>query len=194
MQIHPRCINGEWRYGCALDIHTIFSIPLEFGGFDTKRTEIGEALYRLKYCHDYSMLAPIAEVAAEYLIHNFRVYPSLKAIIPVPPSVLDRPFQPVIELAQAIGKKANLVVPDNYLIKIKQTQPLKAIDDVQIRHQEMTDAFDVTDQRFAGSSLLVFDDLYRSGETLNAICKTLAKRGGVQRIYTLAITMTRKKQ
>ena len=50
------------------------------------------------------------------------------------------------------------------------------------------------DQRFAGSYLLVFDDLYRSGGTLNAICNTLIKQGSVKRVYTLTITMTRKKQ
>lgn len=196
MNINPRVINGSWRYGVALDWHTLSSAPRSDGGFHTTRSEIGEALYQLKYQFDRSKIEPIAEVAAQQLI-SWRVFRYLKAIIAIPPSKLDRPFQPVLELANVLGNKTNLPVPDDYLIKVRQTQALKDIEDIEdieLRHQQMQNAFQVADQRYSQESVLLFDDLFRSGETLNAVSNALVTQGNVGRIYVLTVTMTRTKR
>ncbi|MFL5384242.1 MAG: hypothetical protein ACJ8GN_17105 [Longimicrobiaceae bacterium] len=39
--------------------------------------------------------------------------------------------------------------------------------------------------------MLVFDDLFRSGETLNEITHTLMEQGKVDRVYVLTLTRTR---
>ncbi len=193
MNINSRIINGSWRYGIALDSHTLSSVPRSEGGFDTTRSEIGEALYQLKYQFDRSKIEPIAEVAAQHIM-SWRVFRYLKAIIAIPPSNLDRPFQPVLELAKDIGNKTNLPVPDDYLIKVRQTQALKNIEDTELRHQQMQNAFQVADQRYSQESILLFDDLFRSGETLNAVSNALVTQGNVGRIYVLTVTMTRTKR
>lgn len=193
VRINPRVINGSWRYGWALDLHTLSSVPRGDGEFDTTRSELGEALYQLKYRFDRSKIDPIAEVAAHY-IQNLRIFRYLKAIVAVPPSNLNRPFQPVLELARAVGDKTGLPMPNDYLIKVRQTQALKNIEDAELRQQQMQGAFQVADQRYAQQSILVFDDLFRSGETLNAVCNALATQGGLGRIYVLTVTMTRTKR
>ncbi|PLS67506.1 MAG: hypothetical protein CV045_13225 [Cyanobacteria bacterium M5B4] len=193
MNVNPRVINGSWRYGEALDLHTLSSTPRSDGSFDTVRSEIGEALYQLKYQFDASKIEPIAEAAAQR-IKLWRVFQYLEAIIAIPPSKLDRPFQPVLELAKAIGYKTNLPVPDDYLFKVKQTQALKDIEDNALRHQQMQNAFQIADQRYSQKSLLLFDDLFRSGETLNAVSNALINQGNVGRIYVLTVTMTRTKR
>jgi competence protein ComFC len=193
MNIHPSGIYGSCWSGVALDWHTLSSVPRSDGGFDTKRSELGEALYQLKYRLDRSQIEPIATVAAEY-IKKSKIYTDLSAIIAVPPSNLDRPFQPVLQLADAIGRKTRLAVPKNYLVKIKQTQSLKEIEETKIRQKEIQDAFNISDQSYAGKTLLVFDDLYRSGETLNAVCQVLQDKGNAGIIYTLTITKTRTKK
>jgi hypothetical protein len=58
-KINPRKIDGPWADGRVLDLHSTGS---EFFGydeygheqFDTRRTEVGELLYRLKYRSDAS--------------------------------------------------------------------------------------------------------------------------------------------
>jgi len=110
IKINEQKLIGNWRMGWALDLHTISSKLLSNGTFDTQRTEIGELLYQLKYNFDKSKIEPIASIAASFLKTRL-VFPYLKAIIPVPPSKLDRPFQPVQELAIKIGEKVNLLVP-----------------------------------------------------------------------------------
>lgn len=67
MTIQPIKLPGPWRYGVALDRHTISSIPLDAGGFKTQRTPIGEALYQLKYRAEPAQIEPIATAAATQL-------------------------------------------------------------------------------------------------------------------------------
>lgn len=194
MKFNWKELKGNWYNGCALDLHTISSTPLPGGGFDTQRTEIGEMLYRLKYRFDKNQIEPLAQLVARF-IKKLHVYPHLSAIIPVPPSNTDRPFQPVEELALSIGKKVNRPVPLDYLQKIKETQPLKGIDDTLSRKRQLRGAFKVTDRdRFTGKYVLLFDDIYRSGETLWAVTEVLLAEGRVARVYVLTLTKTRTKQ
>ena len=45
-----------------------------------------------------------------------------------------------------------------------------------------------------GKNILLFDDLYRSGETLKAVCNIVANQGGANNVYVLTITKTRSKR
>ncbi|WP_013320236.1 ComF family protein [Gloeothece verrucosa] len=192
--INPQKIEGNWRAGWALDVHTISSSPLPDGSFDTVRSYLGELLYQLKYRQDQKVIVPIAEIVAPF-IQNLLVYQYLSAIIPIPPSNTDRPFQPVYEIARAIGDMINLPVPLDYLVKIKSTEQLKAVEDLETRKQLLQGAMQVTDrQRFRGRYILLFDDLYRSGATLMTATDVLANEGGVARIFVLTLTRTRTKK
>jgi predicted amidophosphoribosyltransferase len=193
IQINVQWLSGNWRYGWALDLHTVSSTPLPEGGFETQRTEVGELLYQLKYCLDRSKVEPIAEAAAAFL-RSRMVLPYLAAIIPVPPSDTNRPFQPVQELAVRIGQKINLPVRLDYLVKVKLTEALKGIEDSASRKQQLQGAFKVQDLSLAGKYVLVFDDLFRSGETLKAITEVLYAQGKVARVYVLTITKTRTRR
>ena len=112
--INPRQIPGRWRLGVALDLHTTSSEFLghdEFGHaqYDTKRSEIGELLYKLKYSSDFSVVNEIAETAAMYVRQlapsPYSFSPTL--IVTVPPS-RPRSRQPVHELASAIARKLGI--------------------------------------------------------------------------------------
>lgn len=192
VRINPQKLDGNWRAGWALDLHTVYSIPSGDESFDTRRTEIGELLYQLKYKNDKSKIEPIAEAATNFLKTRL-VLPYLDAIIPVPPSI-EREFQPVEELAKKIGEKVKLPVVVDYLIKVKETKPLKTIEDSQSRREQLEGAFKVRDDRFAGKYILLFDDLIRSGETLNAITDVLMQDGNVKKVFVLTITKTRSRR
>lgn len=193
INLNPERVQGNWRAGWTLDLHTVSSWPRPDGGFDTVRTELGELLYQLKYRHDRSRVRPIAEVAAEF-VKGRLVYRYLAAIIPVPPSDMQRPFQPVIEVAAEMGQILNLPAPSDYLVKVRETVPLKSLEGHESRREQLQGALAVRDQRFRGKYVLLFDDLYRSGETLVAATDVLHNAGRVSRVFVLALTRTRTKR
>lgn len=192
MKIKPQRLSGNWKGGIALDLHTVSSILRPDKGFDTTRTEVGDALFRLKYRSDKSKIGPLAHVASDFL-KTRKVISRIAVIIPVPPSE-PRRFQPVNALAKAIGRRLRIAVEEKCLVKTRKTRSLKEIAVSGSRQKELKGAFKVLDKRFAGKKVLLFDDLYRSGETLSEIAKVLYDEGDVAEVYVFTITKTRSKR
>jgi predicted amidophosphoribosyltransferase len=202
MEISPKPIYGNWSAGWALDRHTLSSRAASgseggprsrYDRFATERSEIGEALFRLKYQNDRAQVGPLAGAVSGFI----RSHPGLadiNAVLAVPPSNADRSFQPVALLAAAVGMELGLAAPDDYVRKTRTTPPLKNIDDKHERREELDGAFAVVDQRFAGQHLLLLDDLYRSGETLKAVTAALLFAGKAGRVSVVALTATRTRK
>lgn len=195
MNIDPKRITGNWTHGWALDQHTVRSTAsgtdtTGYPAFATERTEIGDAIYRLKYCAERAQVEAIARAVVEFIRVRSELA-DIKAVLAVPPSDTGRSFQPVQALAARIGEMLNLPSPDDYLLKVKRTAPLKNLTDKRLRRQELNDAFAVSDQRFADMHVLLFDDLYRSGETLKAVTVALLFQGKVARVSVVTATSTR---
>src|SRR5690606_2300195 len=129
------------------------------------RPPIAEELYRLKYWRERYRVDNIAKPAASYL-DKYKSKWQLDLIIPIPPSDTTRDFQPVYEMAKAIGRLTNLTVDFSALRKTKSTSQLKEIEDPDERKEILKDAFAINFNSLSGKDVLLFDDLYRSGETL----------------------------
>ena len=197
MTTNVQILKSVWWYrGWALDFHTIRSVQMPDGYFDTERSELGEALFLLKYRDHRHQIQPLADTVTNFLKseENQWWFRYVNGIIPVPPSNINRPFQPVLELARAISIKSGIKCDEDFLTKVKETEELKNVDDAGTRSHQLEDAFSVKDNRFSGETVLVFDDLYRSGETLESICKIIKEKGHAKYIYVLTITKTRKKR
>ena len=196
MNINPQEIYGNWRAGWALDVHTLSSRPLPSGRYDTERTEFGELVFQLKYRHDSTKIQPIAEVVSKFVEEKFAVdghlvLPYITAIVPIPPSDINRDFQPVTEVAQEIGRLLNVPVRTDYLTKAKRTVPLKNLSDVESKREQLHGVFSVQSQDLENRCVLLVDDLYDSGTTLTEATRVLYEQGGVQHVLVLTLTRTR---
>jgi predicted amidophosphoribosyltransferase len=189
---NPTPIQGNWKAGWALDLHTIKSIPLGDGKFDTTYTETGKALNELKYHQNYSQIERLANEVIAFLRTRL-VLPYINVIIPTPPSK-NRDIQPVEEIAKLVSKGLNIPIDTNYIVKTKNTSELKAIDDPLEREKLLTNAFTLQDSRYQNKKILLFDDLFRSGSTLKEITKTLYYNGHVNNVYIVTLTKTRSKK
>jgi predicted amidophosphoribosyltransferase len=195
MNISPKMIAGNWTRGWALDQHTVrsqanVSENIGYPAYDTERTEIGEALFKLKYRNDREQVEPIALTVAGFIRARSEIS-DIKAVLAVPPSDTRRSFQPVQALATRIGEILGLPAPDDYLLKTRQTLPLKSMNYKRLRRTELDGAFAVVDQRFADMHVLLFDDLFRSGETMKAVTVALLFLGKVAGVSVIAATSTR---
>jgi competence protein ComFC len=193
VEIHPRKIRGKWAEGFALDLHTTSSTFLGYDGyghpqFETVRSELGELLYKLKYRADPSAVDSIAETAAEFLTKEWRV--NVDLIVPVPPSDTGRKRQPVLEVARAISDRTGIELCLDCLMKVKQTPQLKNVFDFKERIAALDGAFAVEKAKIQRKRVLLFDDLFRSGATMNTITECLIT-GGAKVVYALTLTRTR---
>jgi competence protein ComFC len=191
--MNPRKLSGKWDSGYALDLHTAKSECIGHNSygqpvFDTTRTELGELLYRAKYGGKKAALDVIAQAAADFIAsQNWKV----DCIVPVPPSNTDRKYQPVVELADRVAGILKKPVCRDCVEKVKETPELKGVYDLPTRRNLLKDAFSVNQKITRKKNILLLDDLYRSGATLNEISKALLEKGSAARVYVLTITKTR---
>jgi len=192
VEINPTRIPGRWSNGYTLDLHTTSSGLAGRDGyghpqFASKRSELGELLYRLKFRGDKSVVSEIAEVVGTFAESYL---PKMDLIVPVPPST-PRKEQPVILLANAIGDRIDIPVFEDCVWKVRETSQLKNVFDFDERSRLLDGAFEIDRSVAKGKTVLLFDDLYRSGATLNAVNSLLYDRGGAKDVLALALTRTR---
>lgn len=219
MDINPQSLTGHWKAGFALDLHTLSSVPKEWttkkisaGEFidgelvtvekevqdkvtkwDTTYTPIGLDMNHLKYWREKHRAEAIGATAAEFLKQKISSW-GINLIIPIPPSDTTREFQPVYEIVNHMGRLCGLPIDFQILKKLKSTSQLKEIDDPSKRKEVLNGAFSIQNNSLAGKNILLFDDLYRSGETLNAVCDIIINQGQAKSVYVLTITKTRSKR
>lgn len=183
-------ISGRWKDGWALDVHTIYSIPNPDGTFNNVRTPIGEAVYQLKYNQDFSQIDFLVQALVDFLKTRM-VLPYIDVIIATPPSQ-NRDFQPVFEIASRVASQLGKSIDFNFVLKTKPTTQLKSITDINERQQIISGAFAVSDpNKYRDKTVLIIDDLYRSGTTLNEISKVLYEQAYVNNVYVVTLTHTR---
>lgn len=188
-EINPmRLTSGPWNDGFVLDFHSISSIPTgdPYHPFETKRTELGELLYRLKYRGDRTAIEKIVATAGEF-VKSWK--PPVECIVPAPPS-LRRKIQPVVEIALALGTFLNVGVLENAVAKVKKTDQMKNIP-IWERHRALEDAIQSGGTEVAGKSILLVDDLIESGSTLRRVASVLLDNGEATSVYALVLTRTR---
>lgn len=192
--LHPIKIEGRWQSGIALDLHTTSSTPTGYSEaghmqFETVRTEIAELLYRLKYHSDQAAAQGIIDAAAAYL---YRHREKFDLIIPVPAST-PRAIQPVTLLANGIGHALGLPVV-NCVTTTRATSQLKGVTDPDQRRELVKGLYAVDSIHTTDKNILLFDDLFRSGTTMNAITDVLLNNGKAKSVRVVTITKTRSKQ
>jgi competence protein ComFC len=191
VKINPIKIEGHWHRGIALDLHTTSSTPIGYNEsghmqFETVRPEIAELLFRLKNRADRDAAGPIIETAANFLARHKDKF---DAIVPVPPSH-QRAVQPVIILAEGIGKALNVPVL-SCITTTRPTGQLKNITNPEERKKHVEGLYAVDARQTNGRGILLFDDLFRSGSTMNAITEILINPGKATIVRALTITRTR---
>ncbi len=176
---HPRPLDGPWKSGWALGFHS------SFAGSDWSRSGIGELTYRLKYHSDASALKPLVDEAMK-LCEKHPELLQVDALVPVPPS-LARPVDPVTLFCGSLGAEADLPVL-RCVTRTRTTKPQKDMRTLAQKRANVARVFAVN-ASIARKRVLLVDDLYDSGATLEEVAKTLM-RGGARAICVLTLTRT----
>jgi ATP-dependent DNA helicase RecQ len=176
---HPRHLIGSWKTGWALDFHSRFT------GKDWFRSSVGDFTYRLKYEADTTVLPMLILQTLDLL----RVHPEIiqtDVIVPVPSST-KRKIDPVQAFCTALASEIKMPM-QLIVIKTRQNQPQKELKTLAQKRANVADAFSHQGE-IKGKRILVVDDLYDSGATLEEITCLLLK-GGASCVNVLTLTRT----
>ena len=187
-----REINGPWEKGIVLDKHVLKSDYIgdnEYGRrmFDTKRSELGQALFLLKYRDDWEQIPKLVDALAISIQENFQ--DKIGFIIPMPASNT-RDRQPVYGLAEGLGQALNVPIFTNILHKTKNGTSLKDLHSREDKEAALINSFSIFNGiRNEGCwNVLLIDDLFDTGATMEAACKMLSSYPKINKIYVAALT------
>jgi predicted amidophosphoribosyltransferase len=196
MQVQVRKLVGSWDLGYALHKHTLSSVYIgdnEYGHpqFDTTRFEPGEALYQLKYRGDWTQVGPLAAQVQTTLLPLFG---TIDLIIPMPASTT-RARQPVYEITNELGRLINVPVFDDIVMKAPSPQgspQLKNLHNREEKDAALDGIFSINPSipNEGCFNALLLDDLFDTGATVDAVCKTLRTYKKINRVYAASITWT----
>ena len=185
-------IDGNWKAGYAIDLHTISSVylgdnPDAQPQFDNERSEMGELINRLKYHSDETVIPKIIEIVNK----NLKNITAVDFIIPVPPSNLNRAFQPVHKIVEELSKSSTVPLVKDALFKTN-VEELKSITNPAKREALLRNSLKLNPNiDIENRSILLVDDVYRSGATVRAVTDLLYNQAKVKSVYVLTMTKTR---
>lgn len=158
---------------------------------------------------------PVSGAIYQYKFHNKRCFANIfakemvknygwairkweiDAILPVPlhrSKRRKRGYNQAEILAKEIAKEWNLEgvgkeipVLNDVVFRVKKTKPQKTLDDVE-RQKNLQHAFAVASDWKPLKNILVIDDIYTTGATIEKIAEKL-KEAGVQNVYFLTISI-----
>lgn len=113
-------------------------------------------------------------------------------ILPVPIHKLkrrERGFNQSELVAKKLGKLTGIPVDTGYLVRIAKTTPQKELTRLQ-RKQNLKKAFAVAERKKCYENVLLIDDIYTTGATLDAISEIL-KENQSKNIFFLTICVGR---
>ncbi len=90
-----------------------------------------------------------------------------------------------------MGQRLSIPVA-NAVHKALETPELKNVKDRMERLKMLQGAHTVTRVLVEGQKVLLLDDLYQSGATMNAVAGALYAQGGASDVYALALTQARR--
>lgn len=147
-----------------------------------------EAIFRFKYGRRQEYAAFFGREMAEKL-NNFILQVSPDGLLPVPLSrerYLKRGYNQAALLAKEIGSILQIPVYDKIIRRVRNTVPQKELNPAE-RQNNLKRAFKIAQNDVKLSTIIIVDDIYTTGSTINALTEVLFA-AGVKQIYFIALS------
>lgn len=162
-----------------------------YPGEENEENPLREVLQRFKYGRKVSLGKPLGWLMAKGGLEFFRGS-TFDTIIPVPlhPKRLRwRGFNQAVLLAREVGRSWQVPVDPFILFRSRETPPQTQLDEGE-RRKNVRGAFALNPNKSVqGRVLLLVDDVYTSGATVNECSRTLMG-GGAKEVHVLTFART----
>ena len=88
-----------------------------------------------------------------------------------------------------LGKELNIPVRDEIVTRVRATSPQKQLNGKE-RQNNLKNAFKIVQNDVKLNTVVVVDDIYTTGATMDAVAKCL-KDAGVGKVYCISLTVGR---
>jgi ComF family protein len=147
---------------------------------------IRKAIHELKYRNLRAISPCLAELLADYLRSNPLPGEALVCVPLHPRRLRERGYNQSSLLARELGRRIDLPVIEDCLIRVKQAQPQVRAVDVEERRRNVADAFVCRDEKVSGKQIILIDDVCTSGATLES-CAAALKNKGATSVWGLTL-------
>ena len=145
------------------------------------------SMYRFKYSGRREYADFFAEEAVT-MYGKWLVQRGIEVIVPVPMYAAkkrSRGYNQAEVFARALGREVTLPVEGKLVVRTRNTMPQKSLNDRQ-RKDNLKGAFQVRTNIVKYSKILLVDDIYTTGATIDAVAEVL-KESGAKEVYFLSI-------
>lgn len=151
--------------------------------------DMSDSIYRFKYKGRQEYAAYYARCMAEQL-GEWIIRRRPDALVPVPvhsAKKYARGYNQAEVLALELGKIMNIPVEAKLIKRVRKTMPMKDLS-VSERQNNLKRAFKICRNDVKLSTIIIIDDIYTTGSTIDAMSHELRK-AGVRHIYFVALAI-----
>ncbi len=162
----------------------------EGGALWVYEDEVKEAIYQYKYKNKRERGILFAKALVRY--YNECKGWDIDLIVPVPlhrKNHRHRGFNQSELIAETMGRELDVKVMSKALKRVVQTESQKQLSDKD-RILNMRDVFESDEEGIKGKAILIIDDVYTTGATIDACSKALVDQGA-SNIYYMSIAIGR---
>jgi len=126
-------------------------------------------------------------MAADHLGNEIKEM-KVDAIIPVPlhpKREFSRGYNQAAVIAKKLGSELGIPVLEDYVLRVKNTAPLKLLEPGQ-RQNNLKNAFIMGQYDVKLNSIVLVDDIYTTGSTIDEI-SSLLKLHGTREVYFITV-------
>lgn len=182
-------LADEQKEYCADCMEKVHKFDAGRALFDYK--SIAKSLYRFKYGGRREYARYYAQgIAGQY--GAFLKQHNVQAIVPVPihkKRFQKRGYNQAEELAKEVGKLTNLPVLKDWIVREKETLPMKDLSAAE-RQNNLKKALKIRRNDVKLDTIVIMDDIYTTGSTVDAVSEKL-RETGVEKIYVISLAIGR---
>ena len=182
----PVTEEEEYCHDCSRKKHVY---QCGMAAFEYK--SVAPAIYRFKYKGRQEYAVFFGRCMAKKLEEKFIQWkPEALMPVPVHPSrKRQRGYNQAELLAWEVSARTGVPVYSNIVKRWKKTAPQKDLDDIQ-RQNNLKRAFKIDINDVKLNTIVIIDDIYTTGSTIDAMAGILHK-AGIPKVYFMALTIGR---
>lgn len=160
--------------------------------YDDKTSNL---IHKMKFSHRYLICKDFAVILSFYYKDYINKFDAVSFVPLGKNRLLERGYNQSELIARHISKIINIPLIENIIIRKKESKPLSMIKGKELREKAIKNAFKINQKyKFNNNkkiNILIIDDVFTTGSTLNEMSLELRKLEFIERIGVLTVASAR---